>query len=220
LENKDSEKLENKDAGRFYILLVIEGLLVFSLGVFGNKLAEILNISSTVVLVGTLLLIFLLLALTISRVRYEKGQEIIPSKLKRTLLDTIIIVFPSALIVGIVLGLISIVLTGNNRPVVMVDAFQTNNYEVISVVISLVFIYFLSKRNRKYSLVLTFALGLSLGLSGIFVFILPQQNNPYYTFGGLILIISLCSILINSNIFHNLINNFIKLFQSSQDSNS
>lgn len=209
--------METKSGKTYALLLFIEGVLVFSLGVFGNKVAERLNISTSLVIVGSILLMCLLLALTILRIKYEKGEEIVPHMPRYIILGTITTIFPIAILLGMVIGFVCLSLLSWER--FWIGIISINNYEVFSLFIALVLIFLISSRTRQASIALTFALGLALGLAATFVFLRPDSNILLYTFGGWIIEMFVFALLINSNGFHNLIGSFRNAIQSPQNKN-
>ena len=83
-------------------LLLSEAVLVFGLGVFGNKAAELLQISAGLIIVGSTVVILLLYLLTLARLRYESGDKVFPLSTaqgqRAFLLNTVITVFPVGMV--------------------------------------------------------------------------------------------------------------------------
>jgi hypothetical protein len=209
---------KQKSRELFTVLLFLEAILAFSLGVFGNKVAELVHLDPSLVVLVAIVLIVLLFLVTLGRIRYESDNDFLSeytgSSIGRLLLSRITTIFPVALITGIVTGLCCVTfIPGDER--LSIVPFSIWNYEAIAFIVSAVLLYLVISRNRDTTLILSFSTGLSFGLSSTILVLRPWDNNPVTTFVGWFIALFIASIFINSSTFIMFVENFRKAFETS-----
>jgi hypothetical protein len=208
-----SKKRKNREL--FTILLFLEAILAFSLGVFGNKVAELVNLDPNIIVLCAIVLVVLLFLVTLGRIRYESDDEFLAeyagSSVRKLLLSRITTIFPVALIAGIVTALFAITFIPRGE----IFLFGVWNYEAIAFIVSIILIYLVVSRNRDNTLALSFSIGLSSGLSSTILVLRPFHNNPIVTFLGWLITLFIASIFINSSIFAAFTDNLSRSFTIS-----
>jgi hypothetical protein len=169
-------------------LLLSEAVMAFCLGVFGNKVAEILKITTGLIAAGAIVVILLLYLLTLARLRYEAGERFLPEMpaQRSLLLNTVITVFPIGMVGGILAGVLAILfLPGKGFHIPIWG--NCWDYELGAWLTGCLLIFLLMRRNAKKLLALTFSAGYALGLSAAILLLESGTNNPAYTFSGVML---------------------------------
>lgn len=199
-------------------LLLSEAVLAFGLGVFGNKVAELLNISAGLIMVGATVVILLLYVLTLARLRYEAGDRILPPLLaqgqKAFLLNTVITVFPVGMVAGILVAVLSVLFLPG-RPLYL-PFVRFWDYELVAFLVGTVLLFVLTRRNSRKALVMTFAAGYALGLAATVLLLNPQLNIPAYTFPGATVAMLAAALAVSSKLFIRLTHGFENAIASSR----
>jgi hypothetical protein len=205
-----------KTSGRpksiLYLLLGIQAVLAFVLGVFGNKVAEVIEISPKLLLAFTILLMALSLSITVAIVRHEtnfgdSGQLALfppPSlgdRLARLLLNRLVTIFPLGVVAGALVGSGSVSLFPRNRfsGITLPDNINIEPYEICSFIIALISLFVISRKRKDVSLLVGYALGFAVSISGVFVVLRPQENEIYLTFLGWVVELFLLGFVVRSN---------------------
>jgi hypothetical protein len=130
---------KRKSRELFTVLLFLEAILAFSLGVFGNKAAELVHLDPSLVVLGAIFLIVLLFLVTLGRIRYESDEDFLAeytdSSIRGLLLSRVTIIFPVALIAGTITGLCSVTFIPQGERLHAV-LFSVWSYEAIAFIIS------------------------------------------------------------------------------------
>lgn len=170
--------------------------LTFGLGIFGNKIAELIKIRLNHLLVATLLSIILLFIVTVALIYYEdEKKSSIPDEatvrinpLSAGILSFIfsraVTTFPFALIIGIgVAGILINILPGaesiafsiyiNHEP----HSWVLIDYDLIKIFIVIVTLYILNSAKPDAIIVLAYALGFATGSEGISLLFRPDEND-------------------------------------------
>jgi hypothetical protein len=201
-------------------LLLSEAVLAFSLGVFGNKVAELLRISTGLIIAGAMVVILLLYVLTLARLRYESGERILPQLpgqgQKALFLNTVITVFPVGMAGGILLGILSILfLPGRRLRLPFPRSFALSDYELVAFLVGTVLLFLLMRRNPRKSLAITFSLGYALGSAATVLLLVPEVNLPVPTFLGTIISMLAAALVLSSNPFIRLTRDFVETISPS-----
>jgi hypothetical protein len=201
------------------ILIFAELVIAFSLGVFGNKLAEIVKINPYLIILGTIALIILMFLATVLRISDENNDNDHFLSRYTLLIGKISTIFPVSLITGIVVALVCIAFVSGERFYFYLG-IGIWSYEVIAFILSSCLIYLMIYRNRDKILILSFSAGLSTGLSSAILVLRSQENHPLFTFTGWFTTLFLSSVVLNSSMFNKFIENFRKAIEKSENNNS
>lgn len=207
-----------RNAGTLIVLAAFECILAFSLGVFGNKVADLLKVSPAIVIAAVALLMILLVSLTVLRIRYERGESLVPGTLS-AFLSTIFAVFPVGMLAGIILTAIIILLISGERAIIIPSPFPKfglfmHDYEVISYVVGTCLVLLLIRRNPGKGAIVMFALGWALGSAATVLFLSPVRNMPTFTFVSTALLMTLTALLLSSRWFAVVVQRFNKSIAS------
>jgi hypothetical protein len=199
------------------VLILCEAALVFALGIFGNKVADALKISVTVVVIGAAATIILLYVVTLARLRFETGERILPDTigigLARRFQHAVITVFPGGIVIGIVLGSL-FVLGLAGRMYSLGGRFLVHDYELVAFLAGAVLLFIIGKHSVARPPLLAFAAGYGLGIAAMVELLSPRGNSPLMTFVSTPLATLSVSIIISSGWFKRLIKSFENEFNS------
>jgi uncharacterized membrane protein YfcA len=188
------------------LIISLQLLVAFALGIFGNKVSELINIKPlyTVVIVIFLLLISLLLLIPREIFKVNKIQKIINNNK--------VIIIPLFFFVGFFISMIIIKLFdylsittsfGFTYYVNQDDGVETFAflYEIICYLILAILVWYNRKENLDLRKLFISSIGATSGVATSIMYFKPLDNTPLYTFiGGLIicfLIISVIEFLYN-----------------------
>jgi hypothetical protein len=222
------KKIRRSSKKALYILLAVQAILAFVLGVFGNKVAELINISPRFILVSTISLMVLSLAATIVISRYENRIETLnqlplfpaPSlseRLSRLLLNRIATIFPLGIVAGALIGFmfaLLIPMLGFKSGIGITDFIFINSYEIVSFIIALLTIFIISRRRRDISLILSYSFGFAISISGVIIMLHPEDNYFYYTLLGWSIELAFASFVMRSRTVDALYNDITDILQN------
>ena len=172
-----------------YLLSLLQIALSFVLGVFGNKLAELIKISPQTVLLCIVTTIVLLLVVTVMLLNYQSGTVFsFPRSgiltTGRMVTSRIITTFPFAVVLGSIGQFVLIILMPFRVGSIDVPFVGTyiNNYEVLSGLLAFASLFLLRGLRRDLVLMLTYCLGLATGISGTLLLVVNYDNALVPTF--------------------------------------
>lgn len=194
-------------------LLLAETVLAFAVGVFGNKVAQLLSISAALIVGGAVVVILLLYLLTLARLQYEAGDRLVPELsshgLKALVLNTVMTVFPVGIVVGILFTALSTLLLPG-RP--LVPSFVVNimlfDYEVVAFMVGALLLVLLARRSPNRLLVITFAFGYAFSSAATVLVLQPYFNSATRTFLCTALSMGLVAVVVSSRPFIRVIHSF------------
>jgi hypothetical protein len=160
--------------------LVAEMGLSFLLGVFGNKVAEFLDISTITVFFGVFVVFFALALVNITSKQYKKGKSsprtrITPISKKLTSM------FSISTLLGLITGLICILINPASQVIIFTRILLA---EIYCCIISLVTIFFVSMLTKDRVLVIVCSLGLGAGISMAIILLAAIPSNIILTIAG------------------------------------
>jgi len=202
----------------FAALLICEAFIAFGLGVFGNKVADLLKISTAAIIIGAALAILTLYLVTLARLRYEAGVRILPeiqgNSLKHSLVATGTTVFPVGMVCGLSISVLNVVfLPGRfERPF---NRLVFHDYELVTFLIGVLLFLFMARRAKRKLVIFMYALGYSLGAAAIVQLMEPRTNNPAYTFTGTALFTVAASLIVSSGPVMHIVNSFEQTISAS-----
>jgi hypothetical protein len=176
--------MNSRANGFYYSIILLEIILAFVAGVFGNKVSELINITPSTLLVGTGTIIIVSLIITVIRINYESNSRIAVFPLiERLFFRRVVTIFPVALILGLIIGYISssFISRGPSDAIIIWAGRGPWLYEVVIFFVSFVLLILLGLRLKNRSLMLTFCFGLSLGISGSLTLAQPFENNFWWS---------------------------------------
>ncbi len=199
------EKQQNKTL--VYFFLLSQTILTFVLGIFGNKIAEQINISGTSLLTGTIILIVILFVVSVRLLQNDtkKDGAVSPPKnqlgkvletIGKLLLGRIATILPLATALGAVIAWISVkqlIPTAVNIQIVFSSLIKNQemwempgprNYEIVCFVVAVISLFTLYAYKSNFSLSISFAIGFANGVSGVLLFLDPTHNDIIATFIG------------------------------------
>jgi len=190
-----------------YLLILAQTILSFMLGVFGNKIAEIVSITPGFLLAGTLAVMAILFVIVIMQVQPAQENQVHPStkfnsfgtsldKLGRLLLTRVITVFPFGVVIGSLTAaiLVTIMLPYSFNIAFIVGSRYyggnvtefpgPKNYEIVCFIFAVINLFLLYTYRPQVLLNLSYAIGFALGAASVIVFLDPGYNEPKITFIG------------------------------------
>jgi hypothetical protein len=217
----------------YYLLLLMEVGLSLGLGVFGNKIAEHINITPTLLALGTGLCITLLLVVTILVLSYENekrfptfpasaGQfKVLAVKAVGFLFERVVTVFPFALISGVVVGLLVINFVPEYTAVIVRvniriprPALYLTVYDLLALVVVIIALYAINSKKHNSVLLLTYALGFAGGFWGTTLIFRSGPNNNFLGLGFMYVIVSFIAMIVRSEAAQGLIKDINNLFRN------
>ena len=188
----------------YQVLVLCEILAVASAGVFGNLIANLIEISPTWVLFGSVVVILICFFVTIQRLQYENDKENYSFSLYvkfKNLSDGITnreaFIFPIALLFGIAIGFTFTTLFSKENIVILETRFfdeyrylSWHEYEVFSYPFAGLLIFLFNRYTKDAVLVFVFSAAYVIGLLGTFLLYRPEQNdivNMLLNFGVIML---------------------------------
>ncbi len=162
------------------VIAVVEMLLLFIVGILGNKIAEILNISP-----GILILLTIIGLGSLAAISYSKSVNITANqphpRFSHYLPKTMISMLPF----GIILGLLAGLFVPSFFPPQQFQPF-VNPYEVIGIFLGLIFIIIIAIAidNR---LAASIGLGYGIAFATVILVTRPRENEIFSTYGGFLL---------------------------------
>ena len=175
----------------YRILVATEILAVASAGVFGNLIANLISMSPTWILFGSVATILFCFFATIQRLQYENNKEnysfslnIKFGKLPDEIIKREAFVFPIALLSGILIGFVYTALFPKEDMFILQTRWfgeyrylSWHDYEVFSYPLAVVIIYAFNRYTKDVVLVFIFSVGYTIGLLGTFMLYRPERND-------------------------------------------
>jgi hypothetical protein len=185
------------------ILIAIQLILTFALGVFGNKVAELVAVDALTLLVATILIIVLLIILgaVISRpprVRWAwlpkpRGiTQLISSPSKSAN------ILPFALVLGMLLQAIALAISVPFLDISFANEVVAHGYEVLAGLLVLATMLIFRGLRDDFSLMLTYSIGTAIGIATTGLLLRPAENNPLFNYGGWMLVVGGLGLAITS----------------------
>ncbi|WP_029146962.1 hypothetical protein [Methylophilus sp. 5] len=199
--------------------LLMEALLAFGLGVFGNKVADLLMVGPGLIVVGAGSVISLLYLATLGRLRYEAGESPLPGSIgsndRNFIINAVLIVFPISIVAGMLSGALCVLLLPGISFRLLYD-FRFHDYELIGFAVGVLFLFALSQRRPRRVVTLMFAAGYALGLGATVILLVPGFNDPIYTFTGTTGLMLLAGTSITSKSFARLKDRFAEVLKPAE----
>lgn len=201
-----------------YLLLLLEAMLVFSLGVFGNKVAEMLNVTSGAILISTIILFVLAFLINIIIIKSQNQQQaVINQSLVQNLEDWIpnrvATIFPFAIFIGIMICFLLFIISSDKEFGILFWYFR--DYEAYSFLLTLVLLYIFSRYKADRTIILTYAVGFAFGIASTVLLLIP--NLPiaeiWFNFTSWIIIELIAALIVNSHAVQGLANDFRGVIQ-------
>jgi hypothetical protein len=187
---------KQNDGAWLYILLALELLLVSVTSVFGNKIAEYIDIPINFVFFIMLFGIASLLVVTIVLTRYREGTRGVtpnnsPSGSLRSavdfLLSRIVTIFPLGILVGSATGILCTIILPplSAAPVFVLPGFGgIYGYEILAYIIALPTLYAVNSYKKDLALLMAYTIAFATSIAGISVAVFSPTISAYtfYTF--------------------------------------
>lgn len=188
----------------YRILVATEVLAVAGAGVFGNLIANLISMSPTWVLFGSVVAVLLCIFVTLQRLQYEQDKEnysfrlnIKFRKLPNEITKREAFIFPIALLFGLVIGFVSTACFPKEDLFILQTRWfgeyrylSWHDYEVFSYPLAAVIIYVFNRYAKDVVLVFVFSTGYTIGLLGTFMLYRPEHNDFINMF------INFCAIMV------------------------
>jgi hypothetical protein len=194
----------NKTSNKgLYLLFVLQGIFLFGLGVFGNKVAEIIKLSPNALLAYIIVFMTVSLVITVAISRLQNRRESSSQEPRATswsdtfakvVLNRIVTIFPLGVVTGVVTAFLAINLVPHGR-VSFFYPVVTHYYEILSYMVAAITLLMISRKRSHFPLVISYAIGFGLSLPTVILMLRPEQNFAYYTFLGWLAIIVTATIV-------------------------
>lgn len=201
------------------ILLFLETILVFGLGVAGNKVAELLEVSQNAILIGTVILFGLAFLVNVAIVKNQTIPQNQPNtsisiNFGRFIPSRIVTIFPFAVFIGLIIA-ISWFFASPRGMISLIFSFF--DYEMYGYVTSIILIFLISRYKKSQAVILTYAIGFAFGISSVIIFLTPELSTGihWFTFFSWIVIEIATALLMNSQTVQGLSNDLRNLIQDA-----
>ncbi|HEY0604365.1 MAG TPA: hypothetical protein VGD58_15700 [Herpetosiphonaceae bacterium] len=202
-----------------YLLLLLEAMLVFALGVFGNKVAEILNVTSGFILLSTIILFVLAFLINIVLVKSQNQQQAVISQplaqsLEKWIPSRVATIFPFAIFVGIVVCFFFFIISNDREFTIFFWYFL--DYEAYSFLLTLILLYIFSRYKADRTVILTYAIGFAFGIGSCILLLIPNLviAERWFNFTSWIIIELIAALIVNSHAVQGLANDFRGVIQN------
>lgn len=170
-----------------YVLIFLQIACGFALGVYGNKVAEAINVPPELLVVAIAVTMLLLLAVSALLVNYQMGRGLgFPGRaiaLGRPLVS-FVTVFPFAVALGLLMQFGALLLPNSGAILESVPGWGFHEYEAMTALVAIGTLIFFRGARGNVVLMLGYCLGLSIGISGTLLMLRPGENNPTGTLIG------------------------------------
>ena len=218
--NARDTKSSRRGRRLLYLLLGLEIVLGFALGLFSGELNELISLGVEAVLVGIVVLMLLSFLVAVATIRYDSGEPIVPTiplaAYSRFMANEFTTVFPVSAIVGIVIGFVSVHVFPGKALYVGSGSIPAWDYEIAGYIASLAILGLIQTRTRKRRIVFGFAIGYAFGLPLSVLLMRPFENEPLTTFAGWLVGSFLTALFITSRLFQTITMHIQEIFKPAE----
>ncbi len=187
-----------------YSLILVQLILTTGLGIFGNKISELVDISTVLLFTLTTFFIILLFFVGILLFQHEESEigrgfslNNFMGVFNQLVLDRIITIFPFALIAGILTGfLLTFIFPGSSvleilafPSIIKRSAWIWNDYDAVGYIVAVATAFVISLYKNKFVVTFVYGLGFATGFTSIVLLFRPDQNTFWGTLAGWTLIV-------------------------------
>ena len=194
------------------LLLLFQILIAFVVGIFGNKIAEVISISLFPLVLCTVLFLVASYFLASVIATHQDSQQLGYTRsftLKSLIPNRIITIIPLAIIVGSLTVYMCIIFTPNGDFPLLREVIPNYGgfarFELTSSLIAFFFVLFIHLFKRDNALNLAFSMGFSFGVSSTILLLRPS-HRPISTILGWLVVMLVISVFTRSKMVQGLAN--------------